>query len=663
MPHSRYACDAWNPVKSLTIYACLLISTHGANTSLALSDWTASGSMLGMSKSFRPGVPMFQNFDAPADPVRGDRRLRALREEMMREGIDALIVPHGDEQRNEYLPAANERLAWLTGFTGSAGNAVVTADTAILFVDGRYTLQAAQQVDDVHIAIDDLITTPPPKWMIDNLKTGSRIGFDPWLHSRSEIKALEKVAAKIDGELVAVDNLVDRVWTDRPAQPNGKVAIHDFHHAGKLTSAKLADLREELAAKDADMCFLSDATGVSWLFNIRGSDVGHTPLVLAHALVPKSGDPVLFIDADKLPMDVRAFLTQVCTLADPATMTDTLREHFAGTRVLLDPAQTPHAIADMVRETDGTVVEGEDPTMLAKAVKNEAEIAGTRAAHYRDGLAMVRFLCWLDQQPIGSLDEIGAAKRLEQFRAEVDPDFPLKDISFDTISGTGPNGAIVHYRVNRDTNRALQDGELYLVDSGGQYEDGTTDITRTVAIGTVGDDERFAFTAVLRGHIALAMVRFPKGVRGMDLDVLARQHLWQQGRDYAHGTGHGVGSYLSVHEGPQNISRRGTRELLPGMIVSNEPGYYRSGAFGIRIENLVLVTEPQEIDGGDMPMLSFETLTLAPIDRRLIDATAMTQPELDWLNGYHRHVRDTLSGDLDDAVASWLAEATAPIGG
>ena len=604
---------------------------------------------------------MFQSFDAPSDSVTGDTRLSRLRKEMSRTGLDALLVPHADEYRNEYLPPCAERLAWISGFTGSAGEALILPDRAIIFVDGRYTLQAGQQTDSDHWEVESLIDSPAHKWIRDNLD-GAVIGYDAALHTANEVEKLEKAAEKTGGNLQATEgNFVDAVWSDSSAPPMGKVSIHDFELAGRTTTQKMADINEAMAEQKVDLCILTDPSSICWLFNIRGADVAHTPIVLARAILRSDGEPLLHIDDGKLDIETRAFLTQVAKLSDPDNFESDLAELVPDARVMVDPDRTAYAVNLIVQQASGTVVKAKDPVVIPRAVKNDAEIAGSRNAHLRDGAAIATFLAWIDDQPPGSIDEIAAATKLENIRREMAGNFPLRDISFDTISGSGPNGAIVHYRVTEDTNRTLGDGELYLSDSGGQYDDGTTDITRTVVIGQPDREQRRAFTLVLKGHIGIATARFPKGTRGVDIDVLARIALWQHGMDYAHGTGHGVGSYLSVHEGPQSISRRGMQELLPGMIVSNEPGYYRAGAFGIRIENLVLVREAEEIDVGDTPMLGFETLTLCPIDQRLIDPVMLTDDELHWLNAYHGWVRHQLTPLVSDDTAEWLRRATEPM--
>ena len=605
---------------------------------------------------------MFQDFSAPSDSVSDNSRLTAVRNLMEEQSIDFLIVPHADEQRNEYQPACSRRLAWLSGFTGSAGAAIISADRAVLFVDGRYTLQAANQVGTGEWEIDSLVDNPPHLWLGKNAGDSSTIGIDPWLHTSNEVDRLTKAAHEVQASLKPMaNNAIDAVWQDRPPAPLEPTRIHPVEFAGRNTHEKMAQMDEALARAKADMTVLTDPSSVSWLFNIRGNDVAHTPVTLAHAILIRDQEPLLFIDKRQLDMETHAFLNQVATLAPPSELEERLADLSAGRTFLLDPDLAPHAMGEIIRDNGGKIVNGDDPARLPRAIKNETEINGSRNAHRRDGAAVTTFLHWLDQQEPGTIDEISAAARLEKTRADMAGNMPLKDVSFDTISGSGPNGAIVHYRVDETTNRVLQNGELYLVDSGAQHDDGTTDITRTVAIGDVGNDERRAFTLVLRGHIAIAAARFPKGTRGMDLDPSARMPLWQHGMDYAHGTGHGVGSYLSVHEGPQSISRRGTHELHAGMIVSNEPGYYRSGAFGIRIENLVLVHDATDISGGDQQMLGFETLTLAPIDSRLIDPTMLNDDELHWLNAYHGWVRREISPLVDDEVRNWLHKATEPM--
>ena len=606
---------------------------------------------------------MFQTFDERSDPAAVPPRVARLRALMHERGLDWLVVPHADEYQSEYLPANAERLAWLTGFTGSAGAAIVGQNRAVVFADGRYTLQVRQQTPDL-FEHASLVDEPPAKWIERNVGAAEVVGCDPMVHTREGLAALREAAEKVGARLDVLDaNLVDAAWAaegTRPPPPTGKVAIHHERFAGRLAKEKLAELRTAVREAGAELGVLTETAGVSWAFNIRGADVVHKPLVLARAIVHADGLPDLFVDGAKLGMEEMAYLTQLAELREPDTFLDHLREAARGRRVLLDPRQAPAALFDLVEEV-GTVVEHREPTELLKARKNETELAGARAAHERDGAAVSTFLAWLDAQAPGTVSEIDAARELEAARAQVaGNEMPLREISFDTISGAGPNGAIVHYRVTQASNRSIERG-LYLSDSGAQYDDGTTDITRTVAVGEPDAEERRCYTLVLRGHIAIATARFPEGTRGQDLDPFARQALWKAGMDYAHGTGHGVGSYLGVHEGPQSLSKRGAEPLVPGMIVSNEPGYYREGAFGIRIENLVVVHEPEPIEGGDTPMLGFETITLAPFDRRLIVADMLSEGERAWVDAYHARVRETLGDRVEERARRWLERMTAPL--
>ncbi|MFL4468190.1 aminopeptidase P family protein [Brucella melitensis] len=578
-------------------------------------------------------------------------------------GLDGFLVPRADEHQGEYVPPHAQRLGWLTGFTGSAGAALVLKNSAYIFVDGRYELQVRAQTDGKVFSYESLVSNPPASWLAENGK-GLTIGFDPWLHTIYEAEALRNALEKQGGQLIPVEtNLVDAVWDDQPEAPAAEVTIQPARFSGHEAKDKISEMKAAVAASGASATVLTDPSSVAWVFNIRGKDVSNTPLPLSFAIIPAQGEPELFIDERKLAIEPRAYLTQLAKLSAPADLEGHLGARAArGEAILLDPVLAAEKLRLIVTSAGGSVIEGKDPARIPRAIKNKAELDGSRAAHERDGVAMVNFLSWIDAQKPGTIDEISAAKKLEESRANAGRDFqmPLEDISFDTISGAGPNGAIIHYRVNTDTNRTLQDGELYLVDSGAQYRDGTTDITRTVPIGRIDPETVKAFTLVLKGVIAITTARFPKGTRGQDIDILARIALWKHGFDYAHGTGHGVGSYLSVHEGPQSISRKGAQELLPGMILSNEPGYYKPGAFGIRIENLIIVTEPEVLPGGDIPMMGFETLTFCPIDRRLVDKALLTQEELDWLNTYHAKVRAKLSGHLGDAERKWLEAATAP---
>ena len=608
---------------------------------------------------------MFQSFKTVSDPGQAAPRVARLRERLAKDGVDGFLVPRADEHQGEYVPARAERLQWISGFTGSAGAALILADKALLFVDGRYTLQARAQVDPDLFTVEDLIETPPSAYLEKQLASGRRVGFDPWLHTIAEAKKLRSGVESRDGSLVALDeNPLDAVWDDQPGPPLEAVSIHPEHLAGRFAREKLADLAEAVAAAGCDFTVLTDPSSICWAFNIRGADVPHTPLALAFAILPAEGRPLLFIDKRKLPMKTEAYLTQLVDLHPPSTLEAELAKLAAGNaKVGLDYALAAEKLRLVVEEAGGSVVALADPARLPRATKNSAELAGSRAAHRRDGAAVTRFLYWLDSQRPGSLDEIGAVKALEaeRRRAGEEAQMPLRDISFDTISGAGPNGAIIHYRVTEETNRVLGNGELFLVDSGGQYEDGTTDITRTVAIGEPSEEMRERYTLVLKGMIGISMLRFPVGTRGSDIDAVARLALWKAGYDYGHGTGHGVGAYLSVHEGPQRIAKTGTEKLLPGMILSNEPGYYREGAYGIRIENLVVVEEAVPVPGGDKPMHGFETLTLAPFDRRLIAEHLMTREELQWLDAYHARVVAEIGPLLDAETRSWLERAAAPL--
>ena len=604
----------------------------------------------------------FQSFEDRADRGEAAPRIAALRAELKLRGLDGFVVPRADRFQNEYVPPSAERLAWLTGFTGSAGLAIVLADRAVLFVDGRYQVQVREEVDGAIFSLEHLVDNPPPAWIEANLRPGAQLGYSPWLHTIDGAERLAKAAAAARASLVAVeDNPVDAVWTDRPQPPLGAVVAHDLRYAGEDTAAKLERIRADMQKLSADTLVVSDPHAVSWLFNIRGSDIPHTPVVLAFATVSKEGRPALFVDLRKLGTEIRLHLEAIADIRPDAAFERDLaalgKEHRA---LRVDPASCPEAIARIVAGNSGEVLRGADPIAPLKAVKNSTEIAGARAAQLRDGAAVTRFLAWFDlQAPRGELTEIDAVEAVESFRRETGL---LKDVSFPTIAGAGANGAIVHYRVTRKSNRRVAPGDLFLLDSGGQYEDGTTDITRTIAVGAPTDDMRRNFTLVLKGHIAIARAVFPDGTTGAQLDTLARQFLWQAGLDFDHGTGHGVGSYLSVHEGPARISKLGSAPLKRGMILSNEPGYYRAGAYGIRIENLILVTEAAPVADAEKPLNAFETLTLAPIDRRLVVPALMTANETAWLEAYHARVRETLAPLLDAPTRAWLTAATAPLG-
>jgi Xaa-Pro aminopeptidase len=601
----------------------------------------------------------FQTFEDRNERNAVAGRVTDLRAALKTQNLDGFVVPHADRQQNEYLPPSEERLAWLTGFTGSAGAAIVLVDKAALFVDGRYTVQAREQTDTKVFEIAHLIESPPDQWLEANLTSGARLGYDPWLHTSENVEKLAKACETAGAALVPVgSNPIDALWRDRPAPPSSRVTLRPAKLAGETTADKLKRIRAELAKSRLDTLLLSDPQAVAWTFNIRGGDVAHTPLPLGYALIGRDGRPSLYLDGNKLDNEVRAALEDIADVREPPALEKDLAG-LKGKTVRLDRTSAAEALAQLIAGHGGKVSRGADPTALMKAVKNHAEIDGTRAAHRRDGAAMVRFLAWFDREaPAGKLTEIDAACALETFRRETSH---LKDVSFPTIAGAGPNGAIVHYRVTRASNRAIGTGELFLIDSGAQYEDGTTDITRTIAVGAPSGEMRDRFTRVLKGHIAIATAVFPESTTGAQLDPLARVALWQAGLDFDHGTGHGVGSYLSVHEGPARISKLGTVALRRGMILSNEPGYYKTAAYGIRIENLVLVIAEPEPAGAEKPLNAFETLTLAPIDRRLIEPGMLTAKERAWLDSYHERVREVIGPLVDDETRKWLEQATRPL--
>ncbi|KQP66112.1 aminopeptidase P family protein [Methylobacterium sp. Leaf112] len=597
----------------------------------------------------------FQTFDDPSHRV-GAARIAALRTILAAEGLDGFVVPRADEHQSEYVPPGAERLAWLTGFTGSAGTAVILTDTAALVVDGRYTLQAPAQVDTAVITPVQLAETNVEAWIGAHLTRGQVLGYDPWLHTPDGVARLARVAEKVGATLRAVAaNPVDAVWADRPGAPAGPVVPHPLALAGEAIPQKLVRIRAALAKAACAALVISDPHNLAWAFNLRGSDVAHTPLALGYAILPLEGRPTLFLASPDIAPALRAALAPVADLRPRSAFETALDGLAKGRTIRLDAATAAIALKVRIEAAGGVAETGPDPITALKAVKNEAEIAGTRAAHLRDGVAVVRFLAWLDGAE--DLTEIAAVEALEDFRSEGGL---LRDVSFPTISGSGPNGAIVHYRVSRETDRRVRPGELFLIDSGAQYADGTTDITRTVAVGPPTDLMRDRFTRVLKGHIAIARAVFPKGTTGAQIDGFARAALWEAGLDFDHGTGHGVGAFLSVHEGPQRIAKTGTVALEAGMILSNEPGYYRAGAYGIRLENLVLV-EPRAIPGGERPMLGFETLTLAPFDRRLVAVDLLGPAERAWIDAYHARVRDALGPHLDAPTRAWLDAATRPL--
>ena len=587
-------------------------------------------------------------------------RLKALREQLARDRLDGFVVPLTDEHMSEYVGAYAQRLAWLTGFQGSAGSAVVLPQEAAIFVDGRYTLQVREQVDGAHWQYESVPQTSVAAWLGEHAAAGGRIGYDPWLHTRAWVKAATEALAERGATLVAVDtNPVDAVWPDRPAPSAARLVVHEDRHAGQSAAEKRQAMADWLTAKHADAAVLSALDSLAWTFNIRGKDVDRTPVALAYAIVHADATADLYVAPEKIDEAVAAHLGNAVRVHDRSQFAQALTE-FSGKTVVADPERAVAAIFEALEAGGATVLSLRDPAVLPKAVKNPVEIAGHRAAQARDGAALSKFLHWIAvEAPKGGVDELGAAARLEAFRKETGL---LEDLSFDTISGAGPNGAVVHYRVEKKTNRTIETGSFYLVDSGGQYRDGTTDVTRTIAIGTPSEEMKRRFTLVLKGHIALARAVFPKGTRGGQLDVLARQFLWADGLDYAHGTGHGVGSFLSVHEGPQRIATYagGDEPLQAGMILSNEPGYYKPREYGIRIENLVLV-EPRDVPGAERDMLGFETLTFAPIDRHAIAVELLTDDERAWLNAYHAQVVDIVAPQLEGEALKWLKAACAPL--
>lgn len=605
---------------------------------------------------------MYQIFDEVSSPAASGERVKALQRELKSRKLKGFLVPHSDEHQNEFLAPPAERLAWLTGFTGSAGVAIVLEKAAALFVDGRYILQARAQTDPTLFEVLQTPEAKPSSWIAETLSKGASLGYDPALHTIREIERLTETLAKSGIKLVPVDsNPIDAIWQDRPKAPSTQIVPHGIEYAGRSAHEKIRDVQATLREEKTDAVLLTLLDSIAWLFNIRGGDLKHTPVALAYAIVPATGKPTLFIDSAKVGDNVKGELREVADIADPAALMDRLKAlGETRARVRLDPETAAIRFAQTLKTAGTQFVPGQDPCILPKAIKNETEIKGARAAHLRDGVAMARFLAWLDEvAETGKVDEIDAAVKLEDCRRESGQ---LKDIAFDTISAVGPNGAIVHYRPTTKGKRALTTGSAYLIDSGAQYREGTTDVTRTITIGTPSAEMRRHYGLVLKSHIAIATARFPKGTRGQDLDPFARRPLWESGLDFDHGTGHGVGSFLSVHEGPQRLSRLGTVELEPGMILSNEPGLYREGQYGIRLENLVLVTPPERIEGGTRDMLGFETLTLVPFDRRLIDPKQLLPFELTWLNAYHARVRREIEPILLSDDRAWLRHATAPIG-
>lgn len=603
-----------------------------------------------------------QTFTPKGGPANGRKALPLLRKELARQGLDGFLVPHEDEYNNEYVPASADRLAWVTGFTGSAGAAIVMRDRAAIFTDGRYTLQVRDQVDGQLFAFEGFPEPGIAGWIAANARKGETIGYDARLHSPDAIARIEAAAARAGIHMRIVDeNPVDRIWENRPAAPCAKIYPHPISLAGRSVEEKLDEVSQALKEAGADAAVLSDPVSVAWILNLRGGDVACAPIGLGRAILGADGSISGYFDPEKGVSELYPVGGNKISIESEDSF-DSALAALAGKTVLVDPAITSAHVFNQLENAGAIVKRAPDPVALPRAIKNAVEVEGARQAHIRDGAAMVRFLHWLDTEAqSGHEDEISAAVKLETFRRAL-PEF--RDISFETISGAGPNGALPHYRVSTETVRKLERGTLYLVDSGGQYPDGTTDITRTVPIGEAGADMRRAFTLVLKGHIALARIRFPEGTTGSQLDALARQPLWMAGMDYDHGTGHGVGSYLSVHEGPGRIAKAPNAiALKPGMIFSNEPGFYNTGNWGIRIETLQVVTPPEDLPGGERPMMGFETLTFAPIHTALVDVELMSAEERDWLNAYHAAVLEKV-GPLvagEPEVHAWLKAACAPV--
>ena len=590
-----------------------------------------------------------------------ENRLAALREELSRRGLTGFVVPIADEHLSEYVGEYAQRLRWLTGFAGSAGSAIVLKNQAAIFVDGRYTVQVRDQVDEKLFSYVPLADMSMTDWIRAHASEGDKIGYDAWLHTRAWVKEAEAAAARKGAAMVPVDgNVIDAVWSDQPEKPDARLDVQPLEYAGKSHADKRAEIAEWLKEEAYDATVLTALDSVAWTLNIRGGDIANTPVAIAHALVQADGTATLFVAEDKLTDDVRQHLGNQVAVRGYDDYAPALAE-LSGKAVAVDPERAPAAIFKALDDAGAKIAEKRDPSVLMKAIKNQAEIEGHRAAQARDGAALTRYLKWISETaPRGGLDELTAAAKLRELRGA---NAELKDISFRTISASGPHGALPHYSVNEETNRNLEVGELYLCDSGGQYRDGTTDVTRVAAIGTPTAEMVKRYTQVLKGHIALDVAVFPKGTTGGALDALARQFLWADGVDYGHGTGHGVGAYLAVHEGPQRIAAFGgfAEPLKAGMICSNEPGYYKEGDFGIRIENLVLVEERQ-IEGAEREMLGFETLTFAPLERELIDPALLTDAERAWVDGYHAKVLDVVGPQLSDEDRSWLEGRCAPLG-
>jgi len=588
-------------------------------------------------------------------------RLKSLRTELAKHTYDGFLVPMADEYQSEYVPASAQRIAFLSGFTGSAGFIVVLKDKAAFFTDGRYTLQATQQVSPELFEVFDSGVKTPSEWLVENLGKGAKLAYDPWLHTSESIERLKKALAKTEVTLAPTEhNPIDAIWHNRPMPPAEPIHPYELVYAGKKSSEKREMISEILTKASLSAAVITDPASVAWLLNIRGGDVPNTPLPLSFAVIHANGAVKWFVDPRKVTPGLQTHLGDKVDIEAtgqfPHALDQLAKENLP---VRIDPAESASLIVERLRAAGAKLDLGEDPCVLPKACKNPTELEGMRSAHRRDGAALVKFLAWLEGSLIAdTVTEINAEEKLAEFRKANNL---YRGPSFDTISGAGGHGAIVHYRATQTSNRKLESGQLYLLDSGGQYLDGTTDVTRTIAIGAPTAEMRDRFTRVLKGHIALASIRFPEGTTGAELDALARQYLWEVGLDYNHGTGHGVGNYLGVHEGPQGISKRNKVPLKRGMVVSNEPGYYKTGQYGIRIENLQAVVEVIELSAAERKMLGFETLTLAPIDRRLIEVDMLTETERKWVDHYHARVYETIRPQVDEIAVRWLKDATRPL--
>lgn len=604
---------------------------------------------------------MYQDFHTRGGPRNVTKRVKNLRAEMKVRGVDAFLIPHTNQFQSEYLPDHDERLLWVSGFSGSAGSAILTARKGALFVDGRYTIQAASETNTKIFEICDLVSNGPLKWSEDNLAKGQVLGIDPNLHTLSSMRRIKEMCKTQGIKLKELPkNPIDQIWTDQPDAPMGEVSLQPDELSGCSALEKIQTIREKHFPKGPKGILLTSPDSIAWLLNIRGKDIAHTPIALCYLLVNSEGKNDLFIAPGKIAPDIADTLSSLVNIHAFSALKSQLEKWVKSKKsIQIDPNSCSYSVTTILEKSGARISEKTDPCVMLKAIKNDAEIAGMKRAHERDGLALCRFLMWLDEKAdSGRIDEVSAAEKLEALRVQTGK---LKDISFPTISGYGPNGAIVHYRVSYDSKLKLKSGSLYLCDSGAQYLDGTTDVTRTVAIGKPTKAMRVHYTLVLKGHIALSSARFPEDTNGAQLDALARRPLWDHGLDYDHGTGHGVGSYLGVHEGPQNISKRGMVGLKPGMIISNEPGYYLEGAYGIRIENLLLVNPASKRDREERDMLSFTPLTLAPLDRRLIDLSLLTEEERAWINRYHERVFAGISSRMLENEREWLKGKTAAL--